>query len=359
MATISRPPRPSSMAASSSRGRAPTPVSPPTSLQMPAGIPSDTFDNVGPSSPIIRRKRSNSLQARKKKHLSASFSHINSGRSTSTGHSIRSLSPFRRRTSRAASERNVVNRSSFDSENNDGQALISNLSNTAWESAPIEADEMIGMVIPPPESSPSVTNRSNNTRNGNARDAIVQTSSRDSASTSTTPVSEYAGEESTSHRGRRSNSRSRNLFSKSSTNNEERHSTRSRSPFMERVFGDSIPSSQRIFPRSSNLPKSLPPIHSRQPFPMNVFHNPATNFWIATVNIGTRSSSSKTSSKHLRAFSYPNELEAEQGSLAYAPPRMLPFQENPSCFLCHGKFALFRRAKHCRNCGVSLVFITV
>ncbi|CAB9497957.1 expressed unknown protein [Seminavis robusta] len=59
-----------------------------------------------------------------------------------------------------------------------------------------------------------------------------------------------------------------------------------------------------------------------------------------------------TASKYLKAFSFASEREARESAIANAPPKMLPFTDNPICFLCKGKFAVFRRAGHCRNCGV-------
>ena len=94
--------------------------------------------------------------------------------------------------------------------------------------------------------------------------------------------------------------------------------------------------------------------HSRILLTATVYHNTATNLWIATINTNQRgvSKNPKTASKYLKAFSFNSEKEARESAIANAPPKMMPFKENPTCFICNGKFALFRRACHCRNCGV-------
>jgi FYVE zinc finger/Zinc finger, C3HC4 type (RING finger) len=56
--------------------------------------------------------------------------------------------------------------------------------------------------------------------------------------------------------------------------------------------------------------------------------------------------------KYLKAYSFATECEARESAIANAPPKMVPFNESPVCFNCKGKFAVFRRAGHCRNCGV-------
>jgi hypothetical protein len=59
----------------------------------------------------------------------------------------------------------------------------------------------------------------------------------------------------------------------------------------------------------------------------------------------------KLASKYLKAFSFGSEQEAREAAIANAPPKMMLFEESPNCFVCKGKFAVFRRARHCRNCG--------
>lgn len=57
-------------------------------------------------------------------------------------------------------------------------------------------------------------------------------------------------------------------------------------------------------------------------------------------------------SKALRAFSLPTEKQAISLARAWTPPRMMSFSDNALCHVCHSRFAVFRRACHCRNCGV-------
>lgn len=59
-------------------------------------------------------------------------------------------------------------------------------------------------------------------------------------------------------------------------------------------------------------------------------------------------------SKSVRAFSVNSEQEAQALALAWTPPIMLPFTEHQACHICKSKFALLRRACHCRNCGVCI-----
>lgn len=95
-------------------------------------------------------------------------------------------------------------------------------------------------------------------------------------------------------------------------------------------------------------------IHPRILLTATVYHNTATNLWIATINTNQKgvAKNPKTASKYLKAFSFLSEKEARESAIANAPPKMLPFTEHASCQSCHAKFAMFRRASHCRNCGV-------
>ena len=97
----------------------------------------------------------------------------------------------------------------------------------------------------------------------------------------------------------------------------------------------------------SVLPRSL--------LPSSVIYSEATNSWVATVNTNQKALESndvEESSKALRAFSVPTKKQAIALSEAWAPPKMHPFGSNPVCFICETQFAVFRRASHCRNCGV-------
>lgn len=85
-----------------------------------------------------------------------------------------------------------------------------------------------------------------------------------------------------------------------------------------------------------------------------VYHNTATNLWITTINTNQRgvAKNPALANKYLKAFSFSTEDEARESAIANAPPKMVPFSESPNCFTCQGKFAMFRRASHCRNCGI-------
>jgi hypothetical protein len=133
---------------------------------------------------------------------------------------------------------------------------------------------------------------------------------------------------------------------------------------MEKLFGDSVPneaktsylpnnrSSTSIGSGSSNTD---PPqhVHSRILLSATVYQNTATNLWIATLNTNQKgvATNPATASKYLKAFAFQSEQEARESAIANAPPKMIPFDKSPSCHICSGKFAVFRRASHCRNCG--------
>ena len=144
--------------------------------------------------------------------------------------------------------------------------------------------------------------------------------------------------------------------------------SRKRSAMMEKLFGDQVSEEAKssYLPRNEPSPTASvsshlsyqPPeqIHSRILLTATVYHNTATNLWIATINTNQKgvAKNPATASKYLKAFSFSSEKEARESAIANAPPKMLPFVENQSCFNCKGKFALFRRAGHCRNCGVCI-----
>lgn len=99
---------------------------------------------------------------------------------------------------------------------------------------------------------------------------------------------------------------------------------------------------------------SLPnPIHTRTLLTSSVYNNQATGIWITTINMNQKSNVTKSNAaKYLKAFSFQTEREARESAYANAPAKLLPFSENPRCFVCDAKFGVLRRACHCRNCGV-------
>jgi hypothetical protein len=139
-----------------------------------------------------------------------------------------------------------------------------------------------------------------------------------------------------------------------------------RSGFMEKLFGDQVSeeAKQAYLPRAEPSPTASvssvvswqqpEQIHSRILLTATVYHNTATNLWIATINTNQKgvAKNPATASKYLKAFSFSSEQAARESAIANAPPKMISFQESPNCFICKGKFAMFRRAGHCRNCGV-------
>jgi len=136
-----------------------------------------------------------------------------------------------------------------------------------------------------------------------------------------------------------------------------------RSQIMEKLFGDQVSNDakQAYLPRS-NSSNALSSVSSQQPernhsrilLTATVYHNTATNLWIATINTNQKgvAKNPTKASRYLKAFSFSTEKEARESAIANAPPKMMKFNDNSSCFICKGKFAVFRRACHCRNCGV-------
>ena len=124
-------------------------------------------------------------------------------------------------------------------------------------------------------------------------------------------------------------------------------SQQSKSGIMERLFGDQV---QKTCSRASYdyRPRTL--------LAATVYHNTATSLWITTINTNQRgvAKNPTLANKYLKAFSFSTEQEARESAIANAPPKMIPFNESPACFICNGKFAVFRRASHCRNCGVCI-----
>jgi len=140
----------------------------------------------------------------------------------------------------------------------------------------------------------------------------------------------------------------------SSTAGPNGNSMTKRSNLMEKLFGGQVMNEPKK--TRSNIPY-MPHgqnIHPRILLTATVYHNTATNLWITTINTNQKgvAKNPNTASKYLKAFSFASEREARESAIANAPPKMLPFTENPNCFLCKGQFAVFRRAGHCRNCGV-------
>lgn len=142
-------------------------------------------------------------------------------------------------------------------------------------------------------------------------------------------------------------------------------SNRREGGIMERLFGDVVTSEARRSYLPARHPQALTSgasnaqpeaIHTRTLLTASVYHNQATNLWITTINTNQKDNgtNSTNAARYLQAFSFHTEREARESAYANAPPRMIPFNESPSCFICKGKFAVFRRPCHCRNCGVCI-----
>lgn len=157
-------------------------------------------------------------------------------------------------------------------------------------------------------------------------------------------------------------------FGKTQASTSTRSVTPKRSALMEKLFGDQVTeeAKQSYLPRSEPSPtgsvssfvswQQPERIHSRILLTATVYHNTATNLWIATINTNQKgvAKNPATASKYLKAFSFSSEKEARESAIANAPPKMMKFGDNANCFICQGKFAMFRRACHCRNCGVCI-----
>lgn len=124
---------------------------------------------------------------------------------------------------------------------------------------------------------------------------------------------------------------------------------RKRSGLLGKLFGDhNVNSSRGGFSTEQVRPRIL--------LAATVYHNTATGLWITTINTNQRGVAKNPSlaNKYLKAFSFPSEHEARESAIANAPPKMVSFHDSRNCYMCEGTFAVFRRASHCRNCGVCI-----
>lgn len=141
-------------------------------------------------------------------------------------------------------------------------------------------------------------------------------------------------------------------------------STRKEGGILERFFGDHVSEEAKNGFRNTSVHSNVSvgslgasqqaeSIHPRVLLSATVYKNAATNLWITTINTNQKgvATNPKLAAKYLKAFSFPSEQEAREAAIANAPPKMMMFEESSNCFVCKGKFAVFRRARHCRNCG--------
>ena len=87
-------------------------------------------------------------------------------------------------------------------------------------------------------------------------------------------------------------------------------------------------------------------VYPRSTISPSIQNNPATGLWIVTFHATTRGKGAQ------RAFSFQSEKEARAAAFANSPPVLIPFKNEPSCQLCDANFTLFKRPRHCRNCGI-------
>lgn len=115
----------------------------------------------------------------------------------------------------------------------------------------------------------------------------------------------------------------------------------------EKLFGD--------VRQSVDIAASPECIRKREYLQWSVKRNPTTAQWVASVMTNQRAmQEGDTIEMELSKVSYSaaTQQEAYETGLANATPMMHSLGENPICFICKAKFAVFRRGCNCRNCGV-------
>jgi hypothetical protein len=92
-------------------------------------------------------------------------------------------------------------------------------------------------------------------------------------------------------------------------------------------------------------------IRTRDYLPWKVQQNPTTKRWVASVQ-SRQTADPLEVERSMVNFVTSTQDKAREVGLAMARPKMQPFDENPICYVCKVKFAVFSRPSHCRNCGV-------
>jgi hypothetical protein len=120
----------------------------------------------------------------------------------------------------------------------------------------------------------------------------------------------------------------------------------------EKLFGDSRSSCDMV-----DIAAAPECIRKRDVLKWSLKRNKATNLWLASVTTSQRALENDDAvdlQRSVRSYTADTQKEAFETGLANAVPRMLPFEDNPICFVCKSKFAMLRRPCHCRNCGVCI-----
>lgn len=98
--------------------------------------------------------------------------------------------------------------------------------------------------------------------------------------------------------------------------------------------------------------------YSRTLIPPTIYHNTSTDLWVVTINNNNITNAinyaSNTNNNSIKAFSFRSEKEARASAHANAPPVMRAFDKWKECMLCGTRFTMFKRPRHCRNCGICI-----
>jgi hypothetical protein len=96
-------------------------------------------------------------------------------------------------------------------------------------------------------------------------------------------------------------------------------------------------------------------IRKRDLLPWTVKQNTTNDLWVASVLTNQRAWEEDNLNEQERSkviFSGKTDQEAQEAGLAMGAPLLQSFEDNPICFMCKSKFAVFNRPHNCRNCGV-------